>query len=631
MARPRRSKAKTPKRQQKAAGSSAAESRRPAPPGPQGDILALQHAAGNRAVGHLLQSDSEHQALIQTKLSVGQPGERSEQEADRVATQLMRRPEAEAFEGTAVSAQIPGAHIGRLHPEGTQQQRRDQTVSDPSSEVMPALEADLNASRSGDGQPLPDTVRASFEVRFGHDFRDVRLHSDSPAQHLAAELGARAFTSGTDIWFGPNQGPDDQKLLAHELAHVVQQSGGEVGIQRQPAPASELHRPSSDTMSARSGTASKLSSEVLPRADVVFQEGSNRWLVTIGGIPVAEIAVRSKETPLEVRIDIVPGSAAVTVRHYGDAALAPVADPGATLALSVRLREIDMRQGAPDRAGPKEPTVPGEMATGTVDVVIAPPSAIRWPDEPAGELSIKTPIPPGALSEFEEKLRADPRLINGVVMDPSNSGEVIGYRVFATAGVTRLVDREGNEVFLDEIGLETPLVDPLDFIPTPGSAGKVGAGIIGRVGVKALGKKAAVSGTKVPLSVIARMRGVSKALAGRALRKGAAEAPGFVRKITKAGLDHSFDRHAAEWFGRAVSRETHFAAWRELVERVAASRHTFPWSLRGATTIAHLGRLEGKGRYFVVQFFEETGELATAFTPNPGQLREMFKLLKGVP
>jgi hypothetical protein len=193
--------------------------------------------------------------------------------------------------------------------------------------------------------------------------------------------------------------------------------------------------------------------------------------------------------------------------------------------------------------------------------------------------------------------------------------------------VTRLVDREGNEVFLTEIGLETPLVDPLDFIPTPGSVGKVGAGIVGRVGVKALGKKAAVKGTKVPLAVIARMRGVSKALFGRAARKGAAEAPGLVRKITKAGLDHSFDRHAAQWFGRAVSRETHLAAWRELVERVAASKQTFPWSVGAAKTIGHLGRVEGK--YFVVQFFEETGELATAFVPNAAQLREMLKLLKG--
>ena len=78
---------------------------------------------------------------------------------------------------------------------------------------------------------------------------------------------------------------------------------------------------------------------------------------------------------------------------------------------------------------------------------------------------------------------------------------------------------------MDEPGLETPLFDPLDFIPTPGSIGKVGAGIVGRVGVKALGKGAAVKGTKLSLRLVARMRGVAKALSARALRKGAEEAP----------------------------------------------------------------------------------------------------------
>jgi Domain of unknown function (DUF4157) len=543
-------------------------------------ILSLQRVVGNRAVSQLVQSAIDNRAVIQANITSSQPGDQHEQQANRLAGQILRLPEARVGEPKAAG----------------------QTLGQGLSGVDPVLKAG-----SGAGLPLSDTTRAFFEARIGQDFSDVRVHSDNQAERLAGELGAEAFTSGTDIWFAASKGPSDKKLLAHELAHVVQQRGGAPSIQKQRATASQT----------------------FPRVNVVFNESANRWVVSLDAIPIAEIAVESKETPMEVQVDIASGVALVTVRHHGGAALAASPNPGASLAYSVRLREIDMRQGAGTRVGPREPAVPGATATGLVEITIVPPSAIRWPDEPTGELGMTTPIAPGSLSEFEERLRADPSRIIGVVLDPSNGRDVIGYRVFATAGVTRLVDREGNEVFLDEVGIETPLVDPLDFIPTPGSVGRVGAGIIGRVGIKALGRRAAVRGTRVPLGVIARMRGVSQALYGRALRKGAAEAPGFVRRITQAGLDHSFDRHAAQWFGRAVSRQSHFGFWRELIERVALSGQTFPWSVGAARTIGHLGRVEGK--YFVVQFFEETGELATAFVPNASQLREMLKLLRSAP
>lgn len=236
------------------------------------------------------------------------------------------------------------------------------------------------------------------------------------------------------------------------------------------------------------------------------------------------------------------------------------------------------------------------------------------------------------LSEFEERIRADPSILSGVILDPDDPSQVIGYKLRGTTGVTELVDREGNMVWMTEIGIEQPLLDPTDFIPTPGTVGKLGkagVGIGGRALVKRLGKKAAVEGTEVSLGAIARMRAVSKALLSRVLRKGAEEAPGFVRKITRAGLKHSFDSHAAQWFGPAVTRETHFALWRELIERAAASGRVFPWSSGTEATIAHLARIENK--WFVVQFSRETGELVTAFIPNFSQLGAMLKLLKGVP
>jgi hypothetical protein len=212
----------------------------------------------------------------------------------------------------------------------------------------------------------------------------------------------------------------------------------------------------------------------------------------------------------------------------------------------------------------------------------------------------------------------------GVIFDPDHRDEVIGYEISATTGMHRYLDREGNQVYETEVPVETPPVDPIDLLPTPGTAAK-GVGIGGKVGLKLLGKKTAAKGASMPLAVLMRLRSVSKKLLGRSARKAAQEASQVVCRITEDGLAHSFDRHAAEWFGRQVGRNTHLAIWREMVEKGAASSKVFPWSLRQFETIARLTYIEGKP--FVVQFFRETGELASAFKPNSGQLREMLRLI----
>jgi hypothetical protein len=84
------------------------------------------------------------------------------------------------------------------------------------------------AQLRGAGAPLPGRDRGFFEQRFGRDFGSVRVHSDAAAAATAREIGAQAFTTGNDIFFGAGHyAPGTQEgrsLLAHELAHVVQQS-----------------------------------------------------------------------------------------------------------------------------------------------------------------------------------------------------------------------------------------------------------------------------------------------------------------------------------------------------------------------------------------------------------------------
>jgi hypothetical protein len=95
-------------------------------------------------------------------------------------------------------------------------------------DVSATLEARIMAARSG-GRAIDSPEREGMESAFGADFRSVRLHTDSEANTLSNTLNARAFTVGRDIFFAEGayspQSPGGREILAHELAHVVQQNG----------------------------------------------------------------------------------------------------------------------------------------------------------------------------------------------------------------------------------------------------------------------------------------------------------------------------------------------------------------------------------------------------------------------
>jgi len=96
------------------------------------------------------------------------------------------------------------------------------------------LESRLNASKGG-GSPLSENVRGFMEPRFGADFSGVRVHTGGEAVQMNQELGAQAFTHGSDVYFGAGKSPGNNELTAHELTHVVQQTGAKQ-IQRKAEP-----------------------------------------------------------------------------------------------------------------------------------------------------------------------------------------------------------------------------------------------------------------------------------------------------------------------------------------------------------------------------------------------------------
>jgi len=158
---------------------------------------------------------------IQTKLTVNQPGDRYELEADRVAEQVMRMPELSSS---------PPSVLQRQPAENDEDEETLQAKASPGQtpQVTPELQTRISSLR-GEGKPLSDSIRTFMEPRFGHDFSKVRIHTDAQAVGTASAVNARAYTLGRDIVFGAGQytpgTSEGKRLLAHELTHVVQQGG----------------------------------------------------------------------------------------------------------------------------------------------------------------------------------------------------------------------------------------------------------------------------------------------------------------------------------------------------------------------------------------------------------------------
>ncbi|MEH2067455.1 MAG: DUF4157 domain-containing protein [Nostoc sp.] len=236
----------------------------------------------------------------QTKLSISQPGDIYEQEADSVAQQVMQRmaqpgnrqsiqpealPEEEELQMKPLDAstlqrqeipedeeelQMKPLDISTLQrqeiPEDEEElqmkpldistlQRQElpedeeelqmkplvQRQAEAGMAAAPELETSISQAK-GSGQPMADNIRAPMEQAFGADFSGVKVHTDSESNQLNRSIQARAFTTGQDVFFGQGEyNPESrsgQELLAHELTHVVQQNGQTV--QRSPLPSQQL-------------------------------------------------------------------------------------------------------------------------------------------------------------------------------------------------------------------------------------------------------------------------------------------------------------------------------------------------------------------------------------------------------
>ena len=216
-----------------------------------------QSDAGFRFVGHALKPAMQ-QSGFGGDPAVAKINDPLEHEAEEAAGEVMRIPRSGSVEG-----------------------KLQKKPSGPKS-VAAALPGTVQEVLRSPGQPLDSAAREFMEPRFGRDFSEVRVHADSAAAHSAQDIQASAYTIGRHIVFGAGrylpQSPGFHNLLAHELAHLVQQDGEEKIIQRAPAnypsnaPITAKTDPKSDPSAGKSKP--QLSKDDLISMLVDFRHGS---------------------------------------------------------------------------------------------------------------------------------------------------------------------------------------------------------------------------------------------------------------------------------------------------------------------------------------------------------------------
>jgi len=214
---------------------------------------------------------------VQMKMEVNKPGDKFEQEADKMADNVIRMPTPPA----------PGKEELQRQPEEKVQKKEDdklQKAQAPEEKLQregsggaPAVSNVQSAIRdqTAGGEPLPANVRDHMEPRFNADFNNVRIHNDSESASLNDQLGARAFTYQNHIFFSRDRyqpGTSDGKLLlAHELTHTIQQGHA---VQRQaeisPSVQSDHSAPAIQKAPAPAGASAPASSEVVNISSNIF-------------------------------------------------------------------------------------------------------------------------------------------------------------------------------------------------------------------------------------------------------------------------------------------------------------------------------------------------------------------------
>ena len=165
-----------------------------------------------------------------------QPVQKAEKkEEEKPQAKLLQRAEDNTMEEETAQAKLELQRQGEQEEEPVQakpdsaiQAAAEKEKKPEGNAARPSLETMLK-QKKGAGIPLPEDLRAELEQKFKADFSQVRIHTDAEAVAMCNAIHAQAFTHGYDIYFNVGKynpsASSGKELLAHELAHVVQQKG----------------------------------------------------------------------------------------------------------------------------------------------------------------------------------------------------------------------------------------------------------------------------------------------------------------------------------------------------------------------------------------------------------------------
>ncbi len=410
----------------------------------------------SHSVGPAMSPDARaaamRQSALQRKATVSEPGDTYEREADEVADQVMRMAEPAPLRLSPMTIQRKCAACEEEEEDRTTIQRE----SAPAANDTTAL--DVRAARSAverGGEPLPKATRDFFEARFGQDFGRVRVQIDDAA---ARAVQARAYTVGQNIVFARGQyapgTAEGKRLLAHELTHVVQQSGSTRSKALVDTPSAPAERAAS--LGAKAGgkvsTISRVPLGLYRKAtstyktgDLVRAKGKLFWLSDLSGEPGA---VPLPPVPDNTLLKL----GAAHPKGLGKAFFANVMKSPSEADENVRpgivhvsfLKPANVAVPAAN-APTQEPPAPAQQQAAPAQ----PRNEVVWIDSGAP----KAPAPPNA------KVWKDPRYID-------NKATALGWSVQQGGYYLVLFGDSEMPFALDSAMLKPGLVGPLDVVDT---------------------------------------------------------------------------------------------------------------------------------------------------------------------
>jgi len=170
-------------------------------------------------------------AFVQPKLSVGQPDDKYEKEADAVADKVMRMPEQNFMQRKCAHCEEEEKKQVQRKPFSQNITTNIQANGETGTSVSNSVANKVNSSK-GSGNNMDGNTQSFMQNNLGTDFSKIKIHTDTEAIQMNQELNAKAFTVGNDIYFNEGQyqpaSDSGKHLLAHELVHTIQQGGSNV-------------------------------------------------------------------------------------------------------------------------------------------------------------------------------------------------------------------------------------------------------------------------------------------------------------------------------------------------------------------------------------------------------------------